>query len=74
MQTGDITKQWMPENCGKFNRGVGKTETLFFILSIIIILIVTSATFQSFPLVVIIIMGRLTYKVIGFILFWWYLQ
>lgn len=33
MQTGDIMRQWTQENYGKFNRGVGETETLFFILS-----------------------------------------
>lgn len=43
MQTGDITKQWIPENCGKFNRGVGESRNSVFILSIIIILIVMSA-------------------------------
>lgn len=54
MQTGDITKQWIPENCGKFNRGVGESQNPVFILSIIIILIIN-------------IVDILTYNVIGFI-------
>ncbi len=32
MQTGDITKQWMLGNCGKFNRGVGESQNPVFIL------------------------------------------
>lgn len=40
MQTENITKQWMPENYGKFNRGVGGSRTPIFILLIINILIV----------------------------------
>ena len=64
MQTGDIMMQWMLENYGKFNRGVGESQNPVFILFIIIILIVTSATFQSFQ------------KVIGLYysgMFWWHL-
>lgn len=40
MQTGDIMRQWMLENYGKFNRGVGGSRTPIFILLIINILIV----------------------------------
>lgn len=40
MQTGDIMRQWMLENYGKFNRGVGGSQTPIFILLIINILIV----------------------------------
>lgn len=29
MQTGDITRQWMLGNCGKFNRGWVEAEPLF---------------------------------------------
>lgn len=30
MQTGDAMRQWMPENCGKFNRGVGEIRNPVF--------------------------------------------
>ena len=32
MQTGDIMRQWMQENYGKFNRGVGESRNPVFIL------------------------------------------
>lgn len=61
MQTGDIMKQWMPENCGKFNRGVGESQNPVFILSIIIILIVNIVDVLTYNLIGFIVSGMLIY-------------
>ena len=59
MQTGDITKQWMQENYGKFNRGVGESRNPVFYF-------IYNNYFNSN-------VCDVSIKVIGFILFWWYL-
>ena len=51
----------MRGNCGKFNRGVGKSRNPVFILSIIIILIVNIVDVLTYNFIGFIVSGMLIY-------------